>query len=699
MPEIMLHYRLIPLLLIFACSCTQHVASPGAAADLSEPASMDASSARRLQLASVILLSKTDDMDAGTRAAAAAELVSLSLPQSQEILIDAMETDRIEVLQAILESMLAESKLSEAYGPPLLTLLETAPIEVRPVLAELLARHGQIDVRILPAIASIAADQTKTIEQREAAILAIGAFRHAPALAASELMMILQQPNAAPPSITLAAREQLSRLTGMPSSTTPPQWLAWWNENRNRPAERWLEDTVDALTKQAANRIKELSEVRAARDRMSARLLAAYRDFWPLLTIEQQQSLLLPLLQDELPSVRVFGLGRLAIQLRDGHDTPGGQEAAAALLADPDASVRAAVAALIPELDPATTDPAVIARFSEETDAAVLAAMLPRIAAIQPELITADKMTPLLAQPASRAAAINAMWTVLADQGPQDQDLAKVMLPEIRRVFELDQTPQAGALLTLIGMPEDIAMLEPRLDDDDSNWRAAIANALYTRGEFGPLIARAGDQAIYPFALRAINTGSDIMALEAISTLTPPEEHEAMWLQTLLDAASRATADALRVDDILANVPTITPAQRATILQVRFGADQVAEQDLAAIAKRLGPLVLQSGDPRAVVAVIDRVPASRIDEELLALKFEAAIRGRMYDEAAAIQAEPAAWISAFELLQATQPEAADLVRSEIVRRFEGTLDTSMRAQLGMASDPMMGDANPGEVPG
>jgi hypothetical protein len=63
------------------------------------------------------------------------------------------------------------------------------------------------------------------------------------------------------------------------------------------------------------------------------------------------------------------------------------------------------------------------------------------------------------------------------------------------------------------------------------------------------------------------------------------------------------------------------------------------------------------------------------------------------------QSKPAAWISAFELLQATQPEAADLVRSEIVRRFEDTLDTSMRAQLGMASDPMMGDANPGEVPG
>ena len=99
------------------------------------------------------------------------------------------------------------------------------------------------------------------------------------------------------------------------------------------------------------------------------------------------------------------------------------------------------------------------------------------------------------------------------------------------------------------------------------------------------------------------------------------------------------------------------------------------------------------------MAVIDQVPPSRIDDELLALKFEAAIRGRMYDEAAAIQAEPAAWIIAFEQLQAAQPEAADLVRSEIVRRFEDTLDTTMRARLGMASDPMMGGVDPNEVPG
>ena len=93
------------------------------------------------------------------------------------------------------------------------------------------------------------------------------------------------------------------------------------------------------------------------------------------------------------------------------------------------------------------------------------------------------------------------------------------------------------------------------------------------------------------------------------------------------------------------------------------------------------------------------MPADSIDAALNATKFEAAIRGRLYDEAASVQAAPAAWIDAFERLKAQQPEVADLVRSEIVRRFEDDLDAAMRARLGMATDPMMGGADPDEVPG
>jgi hypothetical protein len=700
MLEIMRPRTLFPLILLLMCSCASPKASPGEAAGPNQdPTPLDASSARRLQLASVILMDAAEDVDTKTRATAAAELVSLALPQSREFLIDAIRSGRAEVLHAVLEAMLAESELETEFGPVLLALLATAPPDVQPILAELLARHGQEDVRILPAVSHIASDQSQPIDQRLAAIRTIGAFRHEPAQAAGELMSVLRQEKGSDNTVIVAASEQLSHLTGMPKSTTPTQWLKWWKQSRNRPAERWLEDTVDALTKEAARRGKELSEARAARDRMSARLLAAYSEFWPLLSIEQQQARLLPLLSDELASVRVFGLDRLAVQLRDGHDTPGGQEAAAALLADPEPTVRAAVAALIPELDPTAIDPAVRANFLAETDPIVLAALLPRIAEIQPDLITAQKMGPLLAMEAVRPAAIDAMWVILSRSDRPSDAVAAAMLPLVREAYNTEATPATGALLALIGTTDDVHTLEPRLDHADSTWRTAIGTAMLLRGMNEPLLARAADPAIYPLALAALGEGSDLASLQAVGTLAPPEQHTALWMQTLLDAARRTPAeDALQVDDLLAALPAVTPAQRAAVLQEVFSSGDVAEQNLADIAKRLGPLVLRTGDPKAVVAMIDQVPASRIDAELLATKFEAAIRGRLYDEAATVQSEPGEWIDAFERFQAEQPEVADLVRSEIVRRFEDDLDAAMRARLGMATDPMMGGADHGNTP-
>ena len=52
-----------------------------------------------------------------------------------------------------------------------------------------------------------------------------------------------------------------------------------------------------------------------------------------------------------------------------------------------------------------------------------------------------------------------------------------------------------------------------------------------------------------------------------------------------------------------------------------------------------------------------------------------------------------AWIAMYESLHESQPDAADLVRTEIVRRFPEALDDSMRERLGVAEDPMMGDAS------
>ncbi len=681
-------------LLLVGCSCAAPRPTPSESPpSATVPAELDASSQRRLQLAALILSSGFDDVDQATRTAAAAELVALDLPQSREVLIAAVQSERLEVLRAALEAMVAAARLDPAMRPSLLARIRSAPPEVQDVLAELLSRHGQADGSTLGAVAAIAADPAASPDARIAAVRAIAAFRHVPAQAAGHLAGLIQTGRDTPPEVVSTVTAQLSQLTGLPSNSNVTYWLNWWADNRDRPSERWLQDTVDALTRQAARQAQELSAVEAARARMAGRLLDTIRDFWPFLSIEQQQNRLIPLLGDELATVRRFGLERLAVHLRDGHGSAAGQEAALSLLQDPNPEVRRAVAGLLPEFDPASADAAAIARFTSEKDPAVMAALLPRIASAQPDLLTADAVGPLLGAPAVGPVTIEALYDVASDSSRRSLIDTAALLPHVRRTFQETPTPRGGALLALLGEPHDLRMLEQRLDDADAAWRTAIADAMLTRGVTGPLHARASDPAIYPVALRAAMQGDGLEALQAIAAMSPPEPHAALWRQALL-AAAEATppTDALAADDTLV-ASGIAPAERAALLRAAYTADSLPPGTLAPIAGRLAPLVLETGDPRAAYGLLDRVAEGDLTDALRSLKFESAMRGRLYDDAASVDAEPGSWIAMYESLRDGQPDAAELVRTEIVRRFQDVLDDAMRERLGVAADPMMGTAD------
>ena len=681
-------------LLLLGCSCAS-LPSPGDNSSLDPvPAELDASSQRRLQLASLILGSDSANVDQAARTAAASELVALSLPQSREVLIEAIQGDQLDVLRAVLEAMLAAGPIDPAMRGPLLVLLPASPTDVQDVLGELLARHGQLHSGTLSAIGAIASDQALSSEARISAIRAIGSFRHAPASAAGYLTAVLQQVEPNPPAVVNAATTQLSHLTGLPKNENVEHWLSWWQENRDRPSERWLEDTVDALTRQATRQAQDLAAAQADRDRMAARLLDTIRSFWPFLAIEQQQTRLIPLLDDELASVRLFGLERFGVHLRDGHNAEGTQAAAISLLQDPDPGVRRAVALLLPELDPTAASAAAIARFEEERDSVVLVALLPRVAAAKPELLTAKTVAPLLNNPEVRAAVIDALGKVFANAARRGTPEATALLPVIRQSFATTPTPQSGQVLALIGTDEDLDMLEMRLDDENTAWRTSIAMAMFARGVHAPLLARANDPAIYPVALQAVQQVSGINGVLSLATMRPPEQHTALWTQSLIEAAAKVPpTDILAADDAIAEVEAISPAQRVALLREAYTSEDLPEAYIAPIAARLAPLVLLTGDPRAAYGLLERVPESRLTEELQRLKFESAIRGRLYDDAATVDGGALAWIDMYESLHESQPDAADLVRTEIVRRFTEALDDSMRERLGVAEDPMMGDAS------
>ncbi|MDP7028650.1 MAG: hypothetical protein QF733_00330 [Phycisphaerales bacterium] len=687
-------------LILVGCSCAAPPPSPGTTPPTEPiPSELDASSQRRLQLASLILSSGSEDVDQAARTAAAAELAALELPQSREVLAQAVHSERLEVLRAALEAMVAAPRLDPAMRGPLLERVRTAPPEVQDVLAELLARHGQVNGTTLGALAAIAEDATAPADARIAAVRAIAAFRHVPARAAANLAAVLQAEEAAPPNVVDTVTTQLSHLTGLPRNSDVDFWLDWWAENRDRPSERWLQDTVDALTRQAARQAQELSASEAERDRMAARILETIRDFWPYLSIEQQQERLIHLLNDELAAVRLFGLDRLAVHLRDGHESAAGQETALTLLQDTNPDVRRAVANLLPEFEPAAADAAAIVRFPAEADPVVLAALLPRIASAQPELLKAEVIGPLLSTPTVGPVAIEALHDVMSDPARQPTIDTVAILPAVRATFNQKPAPRSGALLALLGDQSDLHMLEQRLDDENAEWRTAIADAMLTRGVTAPLHARASDPAIYPVAIRSARQRGDLEALRTIAGMTPPQPHADLWSQALLETAQGLpTTDALAADDILIAAGS-TPAERAALLRAAYTAEDLPPDTVAPLASRLAPLVLETGDPRAAYGLLDRVADSDLTDTLRSLKFEAAMRGRLYDDAASVDGTPTAWIGMYESLRDGQPDAAELLRTEIVRRFQDVLDDTMRERLGVAADPMMGTADQDAPPG
>jgi len=680
-------------ILLLAGSCAAP-ARPGAAPP-AEPVPVDlaASDQRRLQLSSLILTSDADDVDSSARVSAAAELLSLQAPQARELLIEAIGGTRPEVQMATVLALRDAPSIDLSFRNSLVEALPRSSAQLQPLLAELIARYGQHDANVLDQVAAIALDEDRVISERVAAVRGLGSFHHAPARAAESLMLILGAGATAGSPLTIAATNQLAELTGLPKQDDARYWLNWWRQNRDRPSERWLQDTVDALTKHATVQAQQLTEVRTDRQRMANRVLATYREFWPFLSIEQQQERLLPILQDELPAIRLFGLDRLAVQLRDGHANPQGKHAGLSLLEDPDASIRRAAAALLPEFDPDAVAAAVAARFPVETDAAVLTTLLPRIASSRPDLLSSQRLAKLIQDDEVRPAAIHAVRVMLSNPTLRTTETVETLRPPLRAAFTQAPDPATAIALGLVGSEDDLQMLAKRLGDEDPSWRAAAAEALFMRGQLEPLKQRATDSAVYPFVLSAAERIGGLPGLAEIAALTPHDEFKQRWTKSLLDTVSEIDpANALQADEILASLPDITDAQRAAALQSAFGSEQLGEQDKVDLASRLGPLILQTGDPRAVVAMIDQVPEGRRTPQLNALRFTAALRGRLFDEAAQTRSGLPAWIDAFEDMKVTQPEAADLVRTEIVRRFQDDLDEAALERLGLAADPMMGDA-------
>ena len=645
---------------------------------------------RQLDRMGFVLQQPPDAVSLQQRTSAAAWLLDLKQHQATSMLNETMLSGNTPAILAILTAASEQDQPDPDLLPILLLSLRSAPTETLVPMGVALARYQSTEPATLATIVTQALDPANTVEERNAALRAIAAFRTQGNLAIEPVMTIMSRHASEPPSIVTTAMQTASSLTGMPDLQSPDAWTTWWLANRRRSTEERLQNVIAAMNRRIAILEVAVQQSSGEADRSSERLLSTYRTLVPMLTLPQQQSKLLELLGDSRSDVRQFAVERMGVMLRDGHDTPELQAATISLLQDPDLDVRQRVAPLLGELDPADLDGIVLERLENEHDPMILQHALSAIE-VRPNIAAIPAVRQLLEHEIVRDQAARTLLAILQS----DAELRQIDRGAIARAalaaISTSDDPSIAAVLIMTGSPEDLQGLSSLLDAEDEATRATIADAFLRRGRRNVLIARAEDEVIFPFALQAAATNDHDDAIRRVLSLAPPnDELGTLWMDTVAELASETAPDRiLELDDDVGATP-----HASDLLRTRLLSGAIAERELETelhrrILKRLVPMLLEQDAAASALTHIRGLDPESLDDDLIKLRFISAIRARLYDDAATMQPTTAAWILAYEDTLASRPESAPDLRDEIVRRFNAELTPELRAQLGLAQDPLM----------
>lgn len=651
---------------------------------------LDASEQRRLNLASHVLLTPNGGADLVQRSDAASLLLELDSRESIPPLNEAIRSGNAAMILAVIRANSDREHPEPDLLPALLAILPDAPDETIEPLGIMLAQYQTQDGSSLPSVATIALDQSREESHRVKAIQAMAAFRSHPEETIETLMVILDRHEDEPEPVTKATMESFSKLTVMPPNDDPAAWKNWWLQERTLPNEERLQRTIDAINRHAARLEHDLVQAQDIARQTSTRLLDAYQDLFPLLSLQQQQVKVLELLGDERSDVQAFAVDRVTVMLRDGHDTPEIQEAVAVLLADPDPIIRRKVAGLLGELGYEGVEGIVLQRLDTEQDTEVLTRELSYLGERQTVAAIPSART-LLENPQVREQAASTLRSILQGDPEITQEERNRIARAARENMDASTRTSIAPLLVLIGNEEDLEQLDTMLDDPDPLVRASIAEAFFQRGRHDSLLSRTDDEAIYPFALQAGQQRVvDLASLKMLLEMEPAEANATAWADAVVISGGRLpAAQVLEVDDLVGSIPHANDALRLELLNGAISSGTLSGDLQQKTLKRLVPMLLEQDDAPTALTHLQGLPEEQLDEELLAMKFMSAIRARLYDEAAQVDGSPGMWIKAYQDTLASRPESASDLRNEIVRRYNDVLTSEMRTQLGLADDPLV----------
>lgn len=647
---------------------------------------------RQLQVFGPILLNASVDIDPNTRRNAAQELIEMRVPEATEVLAEALRSRKAPVMLAAV-SALYSSKISlpDLDDSAVAALVHAPPDALEP-LCWLVSRYGD---QALRRVAEMARNPNASPEARLGPIHALGSFRSR--TAASHLISILQTP---PGSLSQsptdasktvrAACQSLERLTGLPHGVEPAKWTQWWSEASQLTDEEWYRLVADSLSRRVAELQTQLLKETQMSQLASRELAETYRELYPALTTDDQLRRLPELLDDQLPAVREFALNRISLLLRDSVRIPAEvQTKLAQRLGDEQPGLRLMAGRLLDELNYEGAAQVLAARLSSEKSPEVVRGFL-EILAKRPTIAAVEPLHRLLRDRELHGDASTALWRILpAVQIPASEMAA--LQESARTAFSQYRTPPLARLLAFVGDATDTADLSALLDQGESAMRAAIAEGFSRRGLRQPLIDRAADPEIYPFAVDAIvQSQPDLGNFRTLVRLIPPETKRQRWLDGIQAMATRlGSANALAIDDMLVNMPEISPRVRRDVLITALDAPrEVLGDNRSKLIVRVAPLLLDLNEPGRAHELLESLNGETASPSLQGMRFRAAVLSGQYEIAAKLESKPAAWVALLADIAQRDVIVATALRDEIERRFIGQLADADQALFDQISEQL-----------
>lgn len=669
--------------------------SGGATQGQDNPDALSARQRRLLQVFGTILLNPSNDIDTETRRRAAEELIAMGLPEATARLDDALRSGEINVMLPVISAIEAEPKPVKSLLEPTIAALLTAPPPAVEPLSRLLVTYGDDALR---RVAKLALDVEAPAPERLGPIHALGSFRRR--AAAVQLMAMLDERRAEPKEITRAAAAALTRLTGLPYGANASAWTQWWREAKDQPHAQWLITMVQRLDDQLKSLKQQVQEQRQTTETIERRLFDTYRELYPVLSLEEQLRRLPDLLDDDLAAVRRFAISRLDRLLRDSVRIPDAlQERLAEGVSDEVPELRLQAARLLDELNFEGTADRIAAALETETDAAVAMAFID-ILSKQPSMSAWAPLVSRLTDPELGEPSATALWEALSATTP-GADQAAMTREALREVMARQASPAFARLLCAIGDDEDLAHLKPLLDSEDPRLRAGVAEGMCRRGLRQPLLDRADDDVIYPFALQVIADGqSDLANLQRLLRLEPAAPARGLWAAAIVKLTKGLDPkDLLEADDTLAAVEYVDAQLRHDVLArvAHLPADTLPLAQRAQLVGRLASLMIELDEATQAHALLERFPEATAPDGMGDVRFRAAVLGGQYDAAVVLQGDPAPWVALFIELVEAKPLAAVAVRQEIGRRFQGRLNGELLNQFRAAGNLLKQHASASET--